>query len=289
MRVIQKDIYMKSNIHFDTSRIKNHYLVSILSFLFLFALTGQAKTVSAKSYVLAIQPILSKERTIKFYQPLAAFLSKVTGHEIKIYATSNFVTYWEELRQNKNYDLVLDAAHFADYRVKHLKYTVLAKINDTVSYSLVTNENVNYFDAEELIGQRIATLASPSIDGVRLLNIYPNISRQPVIIGTNNFQETLQKLKSNKVSAALIPTPLISGDSTVNTIMVTDPVPHMAISASNLVNQETQEKIRKALIKASSTKEGQALFSKLNLTGFEKASNSLYDGYRLLLKDVWGY
>ncbi len=184
---------------------------------------------------------------------------------------------------------MLDAAHFADYRVKNLKFTVLAKINDTVSYSLVTNENVNYFDADELIGQRIATLASPSIGGVRLLNMFPNISRQPVVIGTNNFQETLQKLKSNKVSAALIPTPLISGDSSVNTIMVTDPIPHMAISASDRVNKETQDKIRNALIKASSSKEGQALFTKLNLTGFEKANNGLYDGYKLLLKDVWGY
>ena len=280
---------MKRSIHFDSSRSKNRYLLSILSFLFLLALTSQAKPVSAKTYVLAIQPILSKERTLKFYQPLADFLSKATGHNIKIYATSNFVSYWEELRQNNKYDLVLDAAHFADYRVKKLKYTVLAKINDTVSYSLVTNENVNYFDADELIGQRIATLASPSIGGVRLLNMYPNISRQPVVIGTNNFQETLKQLKSNKVSAALVPTPLISGDSSVNTIMVTDPVPHMAISASDRVNKETQDKIRSALIKASSTKEGQALFTQLNLTGFEKANNGLYDGYGLLLKDVWGY
>lgn len=257
--------------------------------MFLFASVGQAKTVSAETFVLAVQPILSKERTLKFYQPLAAFLSKATGHDIKIYATSNFVAYWEELRQNNKYDLVLDAAHFADYRVKNLNYTILAKINDTVSFSLVTNEDVNYFDADELIGQRIATLASPSFGGIRLLSMYPNISRQPVVIGKNNFEETLKQLKSNKVSAALVPTPLISGDSSVNTIMVTDPIPHMAISASNRVNKETQDKIRNALIKASSTKEGQALFTKLNLTGFEKANNSLYDGYGSLLKDVWGY
>lgn len=280
---------MANTIHFNCNRRKKHYLISVVSFIFLFALLSQPKTASAETFVLAVQPILSKERTLKFYQPLAAFLSQATGHEIKIYATSNFVAYWEELRKNKKYDLALDAAHFADYRVKNLKYTILAKINDTVSFSLITNEDVNYFDADELIGQRIATLASPSFGGIRLLSMYPNISRQPVVIGKNNFQETLKQLKSNKVSAALVPTPLISGDSSVNTIMVTDPIPHMAISASNRVNKETQDKIRNALVKASSTKEGQALFTKLNLTGFEKANNSLYDGYGSLLKDVWGY
>ena len=280
---------MTNNIHFNCNRTKKHYLISVLSFIFLFALLSQLKTVSAETFVLAVQPILSKERTLKFYQPLAAFLSKATGHDIKIYATSNFVAYWEELRKNKKYDLALDAAHFADYRVKNLKYTILAKINDTVSFSLITNEDVNYFDADELIGQRIATLASPSFGGIRLLSMYPNISRQPVVIGKNNFEETLKQLKSNKVSAALVPTPLINGDSSVNTMLVTEPIPHMAISASNRISKETKDKIRNALIKASSTKEGQALFTKLNLTGFEKANNSLYDGYGSLLKDVWGY
>ena len=280
---------MTNDTHFNGNRRKKYYLVSVLGFVLLFASVGQPKTVSAETYVLAVQPILSKERTLKFYQPLANFLSKATGHEIKIFATYNFVTYWAELRKNKKYDLALDAAHFVDYRVKNLKFTVLAKINDTVSFSLITNEDVNYFDADELIGQRIATLASPSFGGIRLLSMYPNISRQPIVIGKNNFQETLKQLKSNKVSAALVPTPLINGDSSVNTILVTDPIPHMAISASNRVNKRTQDKIRNALLKASSTKEGQALFTKLNLSGFEKANNSLYDGYGLLLKDVWGY
>ena len=98
---------MKNSIHFDSRHTKNHSLISVLSFLFLFALTSQVKPVSAKTYNLAIQPILSKERTLKFYPPLATFLSKATGHDIKIYATSNFVSYWEELPQNNKYDLVL--------------------------------------------------------------------------------------------------------------------------------------------------------------------------------------
>ena len=242
----------------------------------------------ATQYDFVVQPIHSPAKMKEIYQPMADYLNKRTGHTFNIVTVKSFVSYWAKMNKGQ-YDLILDAAHFADYRVKKLNYTVLAKINDTVSYSLVTNENVNYFDADELIGQRIATLASPSIGGVRLLNMFPNISRQPVVIGTNNFQETLQKLKLNKVSAALIPTPLISGDSSVNTIMVTNPIPHMAVSASDRVNKETQDKIRNALIKASSTKEGQALFTQLNLTGFEKANNGIYDGYGLLLKDVWGY
>jgi len=242
----------------------------------------------ATQYDFVVQPIYSPEKMKEVYQPMADYLNKRTGHTFNIVTVKSFVSYWAKMKKGQ-YDLVLDAAHFADYRVKNLNYTVLAKINDTVSYSLVTNEDVNYFDADELIGQRIATLASPSIGGVRLLNMYPNISRQPVVIGTNNFQETLKKLKSNKVSAALVPTPLISGDSSVNTIMVTDPIPHMAISASNRVDKLTKDKIRSALLSVNNSADGKKLLARLKITGFEKASNKTYAGYGLLLKDVWGY
>lgn len=242
----------------------------------------------AAQYNFVVQPIHSPAKMKEIYQPMADYLNKRTGHTFNIVTVKSFVSYWAKMNKGQ-YDLVLDAAHFADYRVKNHDYTVLAKINDTVSYSLVTNEDINYFDADELIGQRIATLASPSIGGVRLLNMYPNISRQPVVIGTNNFQETLKKLKSNKVSAALVPTSLISGDSSVNTIMVTDPIPHMAISASNRVDKITKDKIRSALLSVNNSADGKKLLARLKIAGFEKASNKTYAGYGLLLKDVWGY
>ena len=253
------------------------------------ALSSISNKVLAQTFYMAIQPIFSKEKTISIYQPLATYLSQATGHEIKIFASSNFVSYWEELRSNKKYDLALDAAHFTSYRIKNLNYSVLAKIEDTVSYSLVSNEEDTFFDTEELIGKRIATSASPSIGGVRLLNMYPNPTRQPVFIGTNNFQDTLTMLKTKKVTAALIPTPLISGDSSVNTIMVTEPIPHMALSASSRVDKTIQDKIRLALLKANTTADVKQLYQQLNLAGFEKANNLTYVGYEQLLKDVWGY
>jgi len=280
---------MRTGLASEFRSTKFFYISYFTLFILVYTLSTISNKVVAQTFYLAVQPIFSKDKTITFYQPLASYLSQATGHEIKIFASANFVSYWEELRSNKKYDLALDAAHFTNYRVKNLNYTVLAKIADTVSYSLITNEEDTYFDAEELIGQRIATSASPSIGGVRLLSLYPNPTRQPVFIGTNNFQDTLTKLKTKKVTAALIPTPFISGDSSVNTIMVTEPIPHMAISASSRVNKTIQDKIRKALLEANTSTEGKQLYQQLNLSGFEKANNLTYVGYERLLQDVWGY
>lgn len=280
---------MSAFFHCNLNRHLILYFKPVIAALLLGLMASLNNTAYGETYKLAIQPILSKENTIKFYQPLADFLSKVTGHDIQIHASTNFVSYWEELRTNNKYDLALDAAHFTDYRNKKFNYSVLAKITDTVSFSLVTNENVTYFDAEELVGHRIAAPASPSIAGVRLLSLFPHAMRQPVLVGTNNFSESLTKLKANAASAAMVPTSLVSGDITVNTILVTEPIPHMALSVSPRINQQTRSKIKAALLKANNTDTGRVLLSKLNLSGFERANNQVYEGYDQLLQGVWGF
>jgi len=243
----------------------------------------------AANYQLAIQPILSKSKTEQAYQPLAVYLSRVTGHTITVKASMNFLGYWESMRRGKGYDLVLDAAHFTDFRDRRMKYTVLAKLQDTVTFSLVTSEDVLLFEPEELIAKKIATIPSPSLGGVRLAELYPNPLRQPRIIGTPNALDALARLKNGEVDAALVPTPLIRGDSTVNVVMTTEPVPHMALSASPRVDKKTRRAIRKALVNAHKTPAGQAMLKAINLPGFDPASNATYKGYAKLLDGVWGY
>ena len=82
---------------------------------------------------------------------------------------------------------------------------------------------------------------------------------------------------------------MINGDATVNTVLTTEPVPHMALSASPSVDALTQEKIKQALLKMGETPEGLDLLQQLNLKGFEAASSETYDGQIELLAEVFGY
>ncbi len=243
----------------------------------------------AEQYFLAVQPILPKARTEAFYQPLAEYLSRNTGHQFRILASHNYVSYWETMRNSDNFDLVLDAAHFTGYRVTKSNYQVLAKIQDTLSFSLITNENLMLFEPGELIGKSVATSASPSLAGVHLLRMFPNEIRQPTIIASKNFQQAIEQLKQGKAIAALVPTPMISGDVTVNTVTTTQPVPHLAISASPKLPVEVRRRVQQTLLEAHKTKAGQAMLKKVNISGFETASNELYAPYASLLEDVWGY
>ena len=256
----------------------------------LYTLVFAASICHAAEYKLAIQPILPQQQLEKNFKPLADYLSKETGHTITIATQRNFLFYWTKMRKKKEgFDLVLDAAHLTDYRTKNFGYNVLAKMPDTVSYSIVTRNDRLLFDSEDLIGLRVATMHSPSLGSVRLESLFPNPMRMPHYVFELNASTAVEHIMSGEVDAAIIPTRLAAEYDNLNIVLTTKPVPHMALSASPTVPADVAEKIRNALINAENTADGQVILRKLKLKKFEAADNKTYDGYAKLLEGAFGY
>ena len=244
----------------------------------------------ADEYHLAIQPILPQKELLNDFQPLADYLSQATGHTITIHTERNFLFYWTKMRKGREgFDLVLDAAHFTDYRIKNHGYRVLAKFPDTVSFSLVTSEDSFILEPEELIGMRVATLPSPSLGALRLEEMFPNKMRMPHFIWEFNTTVVVDKIRSGDIDAGIIPSRLASTYSDLNIILTTEPVPHMGLSASPDVPEEVASKIQSALLDADKTPEGKKMLEALRLQAFQPADANTYDGYSRLLEGVFGY
>lgn len=253
--------------------------------LFLFSAISHAA-----EYSLTIQPILTEQKTKETYRALADYLSAQTGHKITLITHRNFTFYWNKMRhQRKGFDIVLDAAHFTDYRVKTQGYQVLAKLPDTVSFSIVTHEDNFVLDIDELTSKRIATMPSPSLGAMRLEELFPNPVRVPIYIYEQNTKRAVESVLSGKVDAAIIPTRLAAQYEGLNLVETTEPVPHMAISTSNKVPADVVEKIRHALLSADTTPDGVEMLSAINTSKFHPADNTTYDGYTNLLEGVFGY
>lgn len=243
--------------------------------------------------VFIIQPILNEEQTQRAYQPLADYLGKIAGKRVVIRTLPNFIAYWEVMRQSNGYDLVLDAAHFTDYRAKKLGFKVLAKVPDTVSISLIVGAGALVIDPLELIGKTVATTGAPSVGAARLNAMYPNPVRQPIIVDSGTAEEALQMLLKNKVQAAMVPTPLVSQQMAqgggISVVVTTDPIPHIALSAAPRLNAEVREKIRAALVNAPNTEDGKKMLKGINFERFDPANEQIYAGHGTLLKEYWGY
>ena len=264
------------------SMISRHLVAGLL-------VTLTSASALAENYYFAVQPVLPRDQIEKNYQPLMKYLSNKTGHIFTVKSYRNFLTYWARMQKARDMDFVLDAAHFTDYRVQQKDYRVLAKFPDTVSFTVVTGEESFVFEMEELISKKIATMASPGMGAIRLIGMFPNPVRLPFYIEANNSVDAVNKVMEGYVDAAIIPSPLVGNFEGLNTVVSTDPVPHMALSASPKVPDEVAQAVRQALIEAKNTPEGQKMLEEMNIEYFEGADNQTYAGYADLLEGTFGY
>ena len=237
----------------------------------------------------AIQPILGEEETRKSFKPLADFFAKVTGEEVVIHTARDFPEYWVNQKKNNPYEIMMDNAFFTDYRNEKAGWVSIAKIPGLVSYTLIVTADNAVFEADELVGQKIASLMPPAPSGIFLGQMFRNPLRQPYISATDSSEESLQVLLDGKVMGAIIPTPLVNqalqeGKDLV-VVKTSVQIPHVAISVSPNFSEEMRDKLRTALLEADKNDEGKAMLAKLGFTNFEPADPSGYAGLMQYLID----
>lgn len=262
-------------MHSIILKFLHHRSGMLLVFLTTFLLT-QSPIRADDSLTLVIQPIYGMEKTHESFQPLASYLSRITGKNIKIKTYPNFLTYWNETRDGQGYDLILDAAHFTGYRAKELDFEILAKVPGTVSYSVIVPDAAMVIDIDELVGKKIATLGPPSMGAAKVSLLFDNPLRQPFIYETENSEKALDLLFTDEVDAAIIPTPLVGALTGVAVVTTTDPTQHIALSASPVLDAGLRQFIRDALIHANSTQDGRKMLSEIGFSGFENPDTEKY-------------
>lgn len=237
---------------------------------------------------LAVHPVLPPTQTQKLYQPLVNYLTDAIGEKVSLITNPNFLVHWQVLRRGK-YDLILDGPHFTDYRASKMGYTVLAKLPDVVSYTLVANEDAFILEPSDLIGKPVATSPSPALGALRLAQIYPNPLRQPRFVEADDSAKAAEMAVAGKTVGAIIPAPLVGRYPTLTTVATTPQVPSPAISASPDVPADTQAKLKQALLNAQNSEAGQAALAALNINAFQDANNDTYQEQMHLLEGVWGF
>jgi len=242
----------------------------------------------AYAYDFAVMPVRSKEQTQQAYAPLMKYLSKASGQPIKLKPYTNFVNYWQDMRDGK-FEFALDAAHFVDYRTKQLEHHTLVKIKDQVSFSLVTTEDGAVLEPSELVGKRVACLPPPSRGSLQLDSFFKSPLRQPVKFEVRSYEEALDMMKKGKVNAAMIPTPMLNAYPDLMVVESTDLWPHMGLTASKGIPTKVKSSVAKALMSISRDKQGSEALVTLGFSGFQPADQTIYDGYSKALSSYGHY
>jgi len=238
-----------------------------------------------------VQPIIDREATAKAYQPLADYLAKASGKSVQLLTAYDFADFWLTMKQGKRYNLILDSAFYTDYRIKNMGYVPLVKVPGLVSYSLVSLAAKGFFDSQDLIGHKVASLIPPSPGGLVLSRMYPVATRQPVIIPAKDSEHAIEDLRKGSVDAAMVPTPVAAREmeagAELSVISTSEQFPHITLSAGPDIDADTRQKIAQALLNAPNTPEGQAMLEKIGFASFEVAEPKIFDGYAKYLEEGW--
>ncbi|MCP5142286.1 MAG: PhnD/SsuA/transferrin family substrate-binding protein [Chromatiales bacterium] len=274
----------------QSDRCRSHR-IHWLSALPLLLLTGLLATASvrAETYYLAVPPFMDREQGETQFTEFARYLSDKTGEDVQIRASANPIAFWESLKRG-DFDLVLDGPHLADYRVQRLDHHVIAKVKGLLSFTLVMRPDNAVFEADELIGQKVAITPAPSLCAVQIEGFYPNIMRRPELIEVSSHEVALLKLRSGEVDAAFIPTPLTAQNPDLVLVAQSEQVPHSAMTAGPRVPARMQRQIRAALVGAQNDQDGARVLEVMNVySGFENASDEMYASYSNMLTGIWAY
>lgn len=263
-----------------------------VALLLLWLISGAVRA-EVSELVLGVAPLLDEAETRAQFQPLCNYLANITRLPCRVGTTPNFLSYWETIRQGKDYNLFLDEAHFTDYRAQKMNYTVLAKIPDTVSYSLIVPRTAKLSDPARLAGRRIATLGIPSMGAAQLNSLFPKATKQPIIVEVDNAADGFALLRAAKVAAAILPTPLVREEivrgEPFRVLLSTVPLPHMAVSAAPGISPELRRSLRQALLNANQNDAGRAMLAHIGIERFDPANATVYKGQARILQEYWGY
>ena len=132
--------------------------------------------------VFSAPPRETEEDGIRTYQPIAEYLSRITGKTIVYKHPSDWLTYQTEM-QRGSYDLVFDGPHFTSWRISNLQHSTLVKIADEHAFAVVVRKDDNRItDIKQLAGQRVCGMDPPNLGTLTVLNLFDNPARQPLII-----------------------------------------------------------------------------------------------------------
>jgi phosphonate transport system substrate-binding protein len=241
------------------------------------------------SLTLTVQPVMSETRTREAFLPLAEYLGRAAGAPVEVVTARNFLTAWLELKRGQGASVLVLGPSLADVAHRRHAYTYLAKVEGTVSYSLVTRQDQLLLDPQELVGKKVATMPMPSMLAVRLAELFPDPVRAPREVMVDSTETAVDKLLAGEVTAAMIPNALVGRYESLDVLATTDPMPHMAVLVAPGVDADTRERLRAALLSARDTDAGREMLRRLSFSGFEPAAPALYDGYGKRLERLWPY
>lgn len=246
-----------------------------------------------------IIPAFSAERLVSTFEPMVDALAEVSGIPLRMETAPDIAEFARRTLADRRYDLLLTAPHLYVDAAQRGGYRLLVRVDaDGLRVLVVVRKGSMLQDVVELAGQRVATMepiALVSVQGTAMLRAAGlDPARDLTLVVTPNMDAALQAVFREHVDAAFVVDTYFEERvqpemrALFRILEVSDPLPHLPISAAPWLDNNTAEQLAAALTQLHLRREGEFTLRKLGWRGFVRASKDEYSAAAKLLKNMQG-
>ncbi len=249
-----------------------------------------AGPVAAAELTLGVEPRYPPEQMAGEYKPLVDYLSRATGHTVKLVVAPSYHSYWRDLRENRKLDIVLEDAHFAAYRHARFYYVPVVKVAEPASFTLVASDLLVDPTLITLVGKRVVTMPSPSLGYAALTEMYPSLTRQPEIESlAKSWKDGVEIVSAGEAEATILPTPLAQQYPNFIPVGTSRDFPGAAVLVRPTLDPKIVGAITTAFLKAHEEQSLIDFNTGLFINQWVRTTAADYVGQDAILKTFFGY
>lgn len=234
--------------------------------------------------VLGFFPVVSTVALYKRFHPLREYLSEKLGTEVDLQTARDFATF-KKRTDNREYDIVFTAPHFAIRAADSGKYKIRATLTSDVQQIVIVHKHSPVKDVTQLSGKKIATppesalMTKMGIDFFNQLGLSGEES--PEYIHYKSHNAANEAVVAGEVDAAIASTNIvkkaIAEGEPLRIIKNGLSLPNMATMVATDMDAEIGDQLVNILVGMQQNEQGREVLRKIAFPGYRAVSAKDYE------------
>jgi ABC-type phosphate/phosphonate transport system substrate-binding protein len=247
--------------------------------LFALACAFLSNTALGAEYVLAAMPMGTESEQKRIYDPIANYLSQVTGEKFRYVYIRHWPAYRRALFEDR-YDIYFNGPHLSSFLVQHKEHQYITRLREPLSFVVIARKDDEAIAAlPDFTGRQACLHLEPSLETVLFLHQFKNPSRQPAMRVIQGWDTAFNDVVQRKCSGAVVPYNVfekLNEKKLLAAILLLDNLPNQAFTSSRKVPPEIVGKIRAAMLQEKRSPAFDHLLSVNASNGFTNVNPEQY-------------
>lgn len=265
-------------------------------FLCIYILSASVNAEDEKELVLGVLPVISTQKLIARFGPLADYLSEQLSRKVRIETAPNFQIFMDRTNKEKRYDFIVTAPHFYYLAQRRAGYKVIVRVAaPNMKVVIVVPKDSKIKTIHDLKGKTLSTADPLALSTLmvkeHLKQAGLNTDNDVSFVNTPTHTSALfSALKGITDAGSLMDIPYKRAKKDVkqklSVLAVTKGVVHMPFAVSASLSPTMIKKVTGILTQMKFNKKGKVLLKHMHWPGFVKIKPSDYDNLKWAVEKI---